>query len=63
MTDQVPGHRSAADFSPLGFAQRWPRRSGDDGDTITGQWETSPDGVDWRLDFRLTCRRAAGEER
>ena len=25
-----------------------------------GRWETSPYGVDWQLDFRLTYRRGAG---
>jgi hypothetical protein len=53
-------NRTTADFTPLDFAQRWTSRFGEDGDTITGQWETSPDGHEWRLDFRLTYRRAGG---
>ena len=50
--------RLTADFSPLDFAQRWISRFSDDGDTITGRWETSPDGREWALDFELTYRRA-----
>ena len=52
--------RTTADFSPLDFAQRWTSRFSDDGDTIEGRWETSPDGVEWALDFRLTYRRRTG---
>jgi hypothetical protein len=50
--------RTNPDFSPLDFAQRWVGRFSDDGDTIEGRWETSPDGEDWQLDFHLTYRRA-----
>ena len=52
--------RTSADFTPLDFAQRWVSRFSDDGDTIEGRWETSPDGVAWQLDFHLTYRRTAG---
>jgi hypothetical protein len=52
--------RVAPDFSPLDFAQRWIGRFGDDGDTIEGRWETSADGREWQLDFRMTYRRTAG---
>jgi hypothetical protein len=49
--------RRAADFSPLDFAQRFTADLGDGGDTLTGRWEIAPEGEDWQLDFRLTCRR------
>jgi hypothetical protein len=49
--------RLAPDFMPLDFAQRWIGRFTDDGDTIRGRWEISPDGREWDLDFRLTYRR------
>jgi len=49
--------RSAADFSPLDFAQRFTAELGEGGDTLAGRWEIAPAGEDWRLDFRLTCRR------
>jgi hypothetical protein len=52
--------RVTPDFSPLDFAQRWIGRFGDDGDTIEGRWETSADGREWQLDFRMTYRRTAG---
>ncbi|MEU5947357.1 hypothetical protein ABZ793_17560 [Micromonospora sp. NPDC047465] len=40
-----------------GFNQRFTGTLSPDGDTIDGQWETSENGVDWRLDFELTYRR------
>jgi hypothetical protein len=49
--------RRAADFSPLDFAQRFTAELEDGGDTLAGRWEIAPEGEDWRLDFRLTCRR------
>ena len=52
--------RVTPDFSPLDFAQRWIGRFTDDGTTIEGRWETSPDGREWQLDFRMTYRRTAG---
>ena len=51
--------RNAPDFSPLPFHQRWSGRFGDDGRTIAGRWETSPDGRDWQLDFELLYERVA----
>jgi len=49
--------RTAADFTPLDFCQRYVGRLVDDGRTITGRWETSPDGETWTLDFELAYRR------
>ncbi|MGQ5259853.1 hypothetical protein ACTWLT_03750 [Micromonospora sp. ZYX-F-536] len=40
-----------------GFNQRFTGTLSPDGDTIDAQWERSEDGVDWRLDFRITYRR------
>jgi hypothetical protein len=37
-----------------GFSQRFEGKFGADGDTITGAWEHSPDGVQWNHDFDLT---------
>jgi hypothetical protein len=51
--------RVAPDFMPLDFAQRWIGRFSDDGGTIQGRWETSPDGREWELDFFLTYRRSS----
>lgn len=48
--------RTQPDFSPLDFHQRF-TGAFDDGDTIRGKWEMSPDGRDWELDFAMTCRR------
>jgi hypothetical protein len=51
--------RTAADFSPLSFAQRYVGQLSSDGSTIEGRWETSPDGgATWRHDFDLVHRRA-----
>lgn len=49
--------RHKPDFSPLPFHQRWTGTFSADGQTITGQWETSPDGQEWALDFELVYRR------
>lgn len=49
--------RTSEDFSPLAFAQRFAGRFNDTGDTISGRWETSPDGSDWREDFALIYTR------
>jgi hypothetical protein len=46
--------RESADFSPLDFSQRFRGTFGDDGRTITGQWESSGDGSSWDHDFDLT---------
>ena len=52
-------HRGAADFTPLDFHQRWEASVSDDGATIAGQWESSPDGEAWTRDFALTYHRLA----
>jgi hypothetical protein len=52
--------RTAPDFSPLNFCQRYVGTFSDDGATITGRWETAPVGTeDWELDFHLTYTRIA----
>jgi hypothetical protein len=51
--------RTTADFSPLDFSQRFTGRFSDDGSTIDGTWETSPDGTTWDKDFDLSYRRMA----
>jgi hypothetical protein len=40
-----------------GFFQRYIGAFGPDGDTVTGAWESSPDGTDWEYDFDLTYTR------
>ena len=50
--------RTAADFSPLDFAQRFRGTFDDDGRTLRGAWETSPDGAAWEHDFELIYHRA-----
>jgi hypothetical protein len=49
--------RTKPDFTPLDFAQRYVGTFSEDGATITGRWEASPDGSDWQPDFELTYRR------
>jgi hypothetical protein len=49
--------RTEPDFTPLDFAQRWVGTFSDDGRTIDGTWETSPDGSSWEKDFDLTYRK------
>lgn len=49
--------RAAADFTPLDFHQRWTGTVRDDGATIAGRWESSPDGGAWELDFELVYHR------
>jgi hypothetical protein len=50
--------RTAPDFTPLEFAQRFVGTFADGGDTIAGRWETAPVGTaDWVLDFHLTYTR------
>jgi hypothetical protein len=49
--------RSAADFSPLNFLQRYEGSFSEDGSTISGSWQTSSDGSDWKLDFELVYTR------
>lgn len=41
-----------------GFFQRFNGELSDDGQTIEGRWESSPDGSDWTPDFGMTYRRA-----
>jgi hypothetical protein len=49
--------RTAPDFSPLPFSQRFTGTFADGGDTIRGRWEASPDGAAWERDFDITYRR------
>jgi len=39
------------------FHQRFVGEFRDDGRTIEGRWESSPDGTAWELDFPITYRR------
>jgi hypothetical protein len=49
--------RTAAEFTPLGFGQRYTGTISDDGQTITGYWESAPKDSDWQKDFDLVYRR------
>jgi hypothetical protein len=49
--------RDAPDFSPLSFSQRFTGTLGHDGQTISGCWDTSRDGLAWEKDFDLTYTR------
>ena len=40
-----------------GFHQRFVGVFRDEGGTIEGRWESSPDGTRWELDFPITYRR------
>jgi hypothetical protein len=52
--------RTAPDFWPLDFAQRFVGTFAAHGETIAGRWETAPVGTeDWELDFHLTYTRVA----
>jgi hypothetical protein len=51
--------RTSEDFSPLDFSQRFAGTFSDDGDTISGRWETSPDGSSWSEDFALMYTKVA----
>ena len=42
------------------FHQRFVGVFRDDGRTIDGRWESSPDGASWELDFPITYRRVEG---
>ena len=42
------------------FHQRFVGVFRDDGRTIDGRWESSPDGATWELDFPITYRRVEG---
>ena len=50
--------RESPDFTPLDFRQRFIGTISDDGNTISGAWETGLDGAGWEHDFALTYRRA-----
>jgi hypothetical protein len=41
-----------------GFSQRFSGAFGDNGQTITGRWERSSDGVHWEHDFDLMYKKA-----
>jgi hypothetical protein len=45
--------RSAPDFTPLDFWQRFTATFSQDGRTIKGAWEKSEDGTHWEHDFDL----------
>ena len=50
--------RTAPDFTPLDFCQRYVGTISADGAAIDGRWETAPVGTeDWELDFHLAHRR------
>jgi hypothetical protein len=49
--------RTAPDFSPLHFEQRYRGEFSQDGRTITGAWDIKEPGEDWKLDFPLTYRK------
>jgi hypothetical protein len=40
-----------------GFSQRFTGTFGDNGQTITGRWESSSDGSHWEHDFDLTYKK------
>jgi hypothetical protein len=40
-----------------GFFQRFVGRLSDDGSTIDGRWESSPDGSEWAPDFDIRYRK------
>jgi hypothetical protein len=49
--------RESPDFTPLDFRQRFTGTFSDDGNTISGAWETRHDSGEWEHDFALTYRR------
>ena len=49
--------RESPDFTPLDFRQRFVGTFSEDGDTITGEWQTGAEGGGWEHDFALTYRR------
>lgn len=51
--------RSAPDFSPLQFSQRFTGTFADDDSVIEGTWEICHDGQTWEKDFDLTYTRSA----
>jgi hypothetical protein len=51
--------RESPDFTPLDFRQRFTGTFSEDGNTISGAWESGlPGGAGWEHDFALTYRRA-----
>jgi hypothetical protein len=52
--------RTASDFTPLDFHQRYVGAFSDDFATITGEWQASSDGHEWTRDFGLTHRKTSG---
>jgi len=51
--------RETADFSPLDFRQRFIGTFSEDGNTISGAWETGHDDGGWEPAFALIYRRAS----
>ena len=47
------------DRAALDFHQRFVGAFRDDGRTIEGRWEWSPDGTAWELDFPITYRKTS----
>jgi hypothetical protein len=50
--------RTAPDFSPLSFSQRFTGTFSDDGLRIDGRWEKTGDAGEWEHDFDLVYVRA-----
>jgi hypothetical protein len=50
--------RESPDFTPLDFRQRFTGTFSEDGNTISGAWESRANGGGWEHDFSLTYRRA-----
>jgi hypothetical protein len=44
-----------------GFHQRFIGRFRDEGLSIEGRWESSPDGQSWELDFPISYRKLDGD--
>jgi hypothetical protein len=49
--------RTTADFTPLNFSQRYTGTISEDGQTITGYWESAANDDEWQKDFDLIYRR------
>ena len=49
--------RTAPDFSPLNFSQRYTATISEDGGLIEGRWEIADEPEAWRLDFELSYAR------
>jgi hypothetical protein len=50
--------RESADFTPLGFRQRFTGTFSEDGNVISGAWEKGGDDSGWEHDFALSYHRA-----